>query len=107
MSLAGCASSNFVTLDAAGKAFPRAEYAVQGKTSYDQLWIDKTIEAEVAGFGFKRPMARPAEFNAKPAQHTVVALPPSKPLILTPTQPEVITIQPKKHWYQKRLLIKR
>lgn len=63
--LAGCASGKFVTLPAAGQDFPQADYQVLGQTRYDQTWIDKTIEAEVAGFGFKRPAKRPASLAVK------------------------------------------
>lgn len=105
--LVGCASSNVGTLDA-GAALPRATYQVLGKTRYDQTWIDKTIEGEVAGFGFKRPLRRPASFNANPASHTVVVKPASKPAILAPTTPATVTVVPKKkHWWQKLHLRKK
>lgn len=79
--LAGCASSQFATLKTAGQDFPQAEFQVLGKTKYDQIWIDKTIEAEVAGFGFKRPARRPPGLDSA----TIVVQPVSveKPSLIT------------------------
>ena len=101
--LPGCAASNNAgTLDA-GAALPQAQYQVLGKTRYDQTWIDKTIEGEVAGFGFKRPVKRPASFDAAPVSHAVVVLPPEKPVIpvLTPATPPVVTVVPRPSWSQR------
>ena len=93
----GCApTSTFATLKPAGEAFPRAQYQILGKTRYDQIWVSKTIEAEVVGFGFKRPLKRPASFDASPASHTVVVLPKARPTILTPATPAVVTVVPNK-----------
>ena len=87
--LGACAPTNtFVTLQDAAKAFPRAQYQILGKTRNDQVWISKTIEAEVAGFGFARPAKRPASWDA----HTtavmhkvpVTALPKVKPTVANP-----------------------
>jgi len=61
--LAACAKGEFQTFKAAGEALPQAEFQIIGKTKYDQIWVDKTIEAEVAGFGMKRPKARPANLG--------------------------------------------
>lgn len=86
--LAGCANNQFATYDGAGAAFPKAEFVVKGKTRYDQTWIDKTIEAEVAGFGFPRPKPRPAYLDAPAAKPVVVVKPPPEkkgPAILLPT----------------------
>ena len=98
--LAGCATDNVGTIDA-GAALPRANYQVLGKTKYDQTWIDKTIEGEVAGFGFSRPLKRPASLDAAPAAHTVVVTPSKSTGILTPTTPAVVTVVPKKHWWDR------
>ena len=99
--LLGCAANNVGSLDA-GAALPRATYQVLGKTKYDQTWIDKTIEGEVKGFGFERPLKRPASFDAAPAQHKVIVTPATKPNLLSPTQPAVITVVPvKKTWKQR------
>lgn len=73
--LAGCATDNIGTQDA-GAALPRAQYQVLGLTKYDQAWIDKTIEGEVAGFHFARPAKRPASLSA-PAR---VKVPPRTPV---------------------------
>jgi hypothetical protein len=35
------------------------EYAVRGKTKYDQNWVDDTVESGVGGCGWQRPAARP------------------------------------------------
>jgi hypothetical protein len=48
------------------RIFARPEYAVAGRTSYDQDWIDGNVEAGVGGCGWKRPAARPPELDAKP-----------------------------------------
>ena len=100
--LLGCAANNVGSLDA-GAALPRATYQVLGKTKYDQTWIDKTIEGEVKGFGFKRPLKRPASFDAAPAQHKVIVTPATKPILLSPTQPTVITVVPTKKTLQQRI----
>ena len=96
----GCAAnSQFATFGGAGPSLPRAEYAVKGKTAYDQDWIDRTIEAEVAGFGIARPAARPAGLDAKPAikaKPAVIALPPSPAPVDT-----AIDAPPKEKWTDK------
>lgn len=40
------------------------EYAVKGKTAYDQNWIDDTTVGIVAGCNQPRPKARPASLDA-------------------------------------------
>jgi hypothetical protein len=99
--LQGCADGKFQTFTAAGENFPKAEYAVRGKTRYDQVWVDKTIEAEVAGFGFPRPKPRPASLDTQPAKHSVVVRPaPSKstpmPLPSPTSQAPTVTVEPVK-----------
>lgn len=42
------------------------DYAVLGRTSYDQRWIDVTTEGLVAGCDQPRPKARPASLDARP-----------------------------------------
>jgi hypothetical protein len=84
----------------AGAAFPRAPYQVLGHTRYDQTWIDKTIEAEVAGFHFARPARRPTSLNPMPVKapasfdRAAIAAPAAAPL------PQ-FTVPKKKHWWQK------
>ena len=96
----GCAANGqFATFGGASPSLPRAEYAVKGKTAYDQDWIDRTIEAEVAGFGIARPAARPASLDAKPAikaKRAVVALPAAPAPVDT-----AIDAPPKAKWIDK------
>ena len=61
-------------------------YAVRGKTTYDQGWIDDTTEALVRGCKQKRPSARPASLDAAVK---AVPLPTAKPVPV------------KLHWWQK------
>jgi hypothetical protein len=81
--LAGCVgSSTFQTFGADSakegpgvcSAFERPQYAIVGKTAYDQLWANRITEAGVAGCGWDRPAARPASIEEKP-----VPLPKAKP----------------------------
>lgn len=86
--LAGCAGGNLTVYSEVGKALPVAQYQVLGQTKYDQTWIDKTIEGEVAGFGFPRPAKRPASLAPKkPKPCPVCAKPVSaeKPSVTEPT----------------------
>lgn len=39
------------------------EFVVKGATDFDQRWIDETTEAGIAGLGWKRPEARPPEWD--------------------------------------------
>jgi hypothetical protein len=89
--LTGCATDNVGTLDA-GAALPRAQYQILGKTKYDQAWVDKTIEGEVAGFHFARPQKRPPSMDTA----TVVVTPAKAgPLpVITPSTPAVVTVKP-------------
>jgi hypothetical protein len=98
----GCANDKFATYEGAGKAFPRAEYQILGKTSYDQRWISETIEAEVVGFKFARPQERPPALDAAPAQHSVVERPAVPATLTTPGQPAVVSVVPKKPGLWKR-----
>lgn len=40
------------------------EYAVRGKTDYDQRWVNRTTEGLVRGCGNPRPKARPPEWDS-------------------------------------------
>lgn len=110
--LPACANNQFATYTAAGAVFPKAEFVVKGKTRYDQTWIDKTIEAEVAGFSFPRPKPRPAYLDAPAAKPQVVVKPPEKattPILLpTPktTAPLVTVAPPPKPSLTQRLRIR-
>ena len=80
ISLAACASNNGVkSLDGAKEAFDAPPYAVKGKTSYDQRWIDGQIEAGVAAFGWQRPKPRPVELDAPKVATAPVPLPQPAP----------------------------
>lgn len=61
-------------------------YAVKGKASYDQEWIDDQIEAMVRGCRQARPKARPASIDAPPAKPSAMNVP-------VPVK--------KKHWWQR------
>ena len=90
MSLSACAGSDKIAtfLGGACKALPQAEYQIKGKTRYDQVWIDQTIESEVAGCQWDRPKPRPASWDA------TVVVPP------TPTTPPIVTVK-KPSWLDK------
>jgi hypothetical protein len=61
------------------RVFEAPKYAVAGRTSYDQDWIDGNVEAGVGGCGWKRPAARPPELDVKPkAAKPVSHLKPKK-----------------------------
>jgi hypothetical protein len=65
-----CDKKNFASTAGACAGFEPAEYAVRGATRFDQSWIDKRIEADVAGCGFERPKPRPPEWDAQPEKPT-------------------------------------
>lgn len=56
-------------------AFPAPQYQVLGRTAYDQDWIDKSVEAGVAGCGYARPEARPAALDLVHSVTTGVPVP--------------------------------
>jgi hypothetical protein len=66
------------------RIFDAPQYAVRGKTGYDQDWIDGNVEAGVGGCGWKRPAARPPELDARPKAATPVShsKPKKKPSFL-------------------------
>jgi hypothetical protein len=63
ISLAGCASGKFATVDAFCEVLPKQQFVVRGATPFDQPWIDDTAEAVIAGCGRERPEARPVEWD--------------------------------------------
>lgn len=97
----GCAGAKFATYQGAAPSLPQAQYQVLGQTRYDQVWIDKTIEAEVAGFGMKRPQKRPTSLTAKPVMHKVVSTPAPKLEVIAPTPISLPPPPVKKHWWQR------
>ena len=82
--LAGCATDGqFATLSkGACEAFPRPQYQIKGKTSYDQKWSDEVTEAGVAGCKWQRPDRRPAELDAPKMPVKAPPAPPKKPTFL-------------------------
>ena len=109
LALGSCAKGEFATISGAGAAFPQAQYQVLGRTKYDQTWIDRTTEAEVAGFGFKRPLRRPASLDASgnhaAPQRRVVAPPVASGVsIAQPGAPADVTVsRPVKKTLRQRL----
>jgi hypothetical protein len=77
LALAGCASSRVASVSGGEcRVFERPQYQVLGRADYDQRWIDGNIEAGVAGCGWQRPAARPANLQpsrtvAAPAKKTI------------------------------------
>lgn len=83
LALAGCATAPVGSVSGGECRIVRTpEYAVKGRTGYDQIWINRTTEALVDGCRQPRPKARPASLDAKPK-------PKPKP-----------APQPKKKWWQ-------
>jgi hypothetical protein len=70
----GCATKGPASV-AGGECriFERPQYAVRGKRSYDQDWIDSQVEGGVGGCGWKRPAARPAALDAVPTKRPVTS----------------------------------
>lgn len=64
--LAGCVTTNKGSVAGECRLVSTPQYAVKGRTSYDQNWIDDTTERLVGGCGQPRPKARPASLDAKP-----------------------------------------
>lgn len=64
--LSGCLTSNGPASISGGecKVFLSPQYAVKGKTSYDQGYIDDVVESGVSACGWPRPAVRPKEFDA-------------------------------------------
>jgi hypothetical protein len=60
------------------RVFAPPRYAVLGKTTYDQDYIDGNVEAGVGGCGWKRPAARRAGLDAGPKKRAVHKSPKKK-----------------------------
>lgn len=76
ISLAGCAltsKTKFATVEEFCNGLPQQQFAIEGKTRFDQPWIDDTSEAVIAGCNRERPAPRPAHWDA------AVPLPKPKP----------------------------
>lgn len=80
--LGGCAPTIGSVAGGECKLTHTPTYAVAGKTSYDQEWIDDTTEALVRGCKQPRPKTRPASLS----------VPVKSPAAVT---------KPKKHWWQR------
>lgn len=67
LTLAGCASTGTIGSIAGGecKLTRTSQYAVLGKTKYDQAWVNRTTEALVRGCRQPRPGERPPELDAQ------------------------------------------
>ena len=78
LALAACGTSpKGSVLGSEGGALKGPEFAIRGKTEFDQRWIDETTEAGIEALGWKRPAPRPAEWD-KPLARNVVAPAPVK-----------------------------
>lgn len=65
--LAGCATSpGPASVSGTCSVFEAPRYAVKGARTYDQDWIDSTIEGGVGACKWQRPATRPAELDATP-----------------------------------------
>jgi hypothetical protein len=64
--LAGCVTTNKGSVAGECRLVSTPQYAVKGRTNYDQNWIDDTTERLVGGCKQARPKARPASLDAKP-----------------------------------------
>lgn len=74
--LGGCATSSSIGSIAGGECriVHTPEFAVRGRTAYDQGWVNKTTEALVDGCRQSRPQARPASLDA-PARKAATVKP--------------------------------
>jgi hypothetical protein len=78
MTLAACGHSPPVSVTSGeARAIEPPEFEVRGATTFDQRWIDATVEAGVTGLGWPRPKPRPANLD-KPFEPPPVAKPPVK-----------------------------
>jgi hypothetical protein len=87
--LAGCAGTSLPASVTGGecRVFARPEFAVRGKTKYDQNWVDDTVESGVGGCGWQRPAARPPALDAAPSVGgpAVVAVPLKRASLMSRT----------------------
>lgn len=80
LALGGCVTTGVGSV-AKGecKVMERPRYAVRGAQSYDQDWIDSTIEGGIGACKWKRPAPRPPELDAPKVARKVAAV-PAKPV---------------------------
>lgn len=104
LALAACATQGPGSLTgtvAGTKNLHTPEFAVCGKTAYDQRWINVTTEAMVDGFGQPRPKPRPASLGrCGQAKKMVVKAPVVAPAATPAVAPAV---KPKGNfWWKKK-----
>jgi hypothetical protein len=94
VTLAACGTSpkGSVVGSEAG-ALKAPEFAVKGATDFDQRWIDETTEAGVASLGWKRPEARPPEWDKPLSRDVAAPAPAAEPAKAKPVK--------KKHWWNR------
>lgn len=81
--LQACASANdakLKSLTGGCNTFPRPDYQIKGKTSYDQQWADETTESGVIACKWDRPENRPATLDTAP---TIIPKEPGKNTLAT------------------------
>ena len=96
--LTACATPPPATINGLKAVFHDPGFAVQGRTRNDQVWISATQETGIRVLGWARPkgVAGKKVALAKTRRATpVVVLPRSKPMILAPNAPAVVTVVPK------------
>lgn len=83
INLSGCATKpkiEFATVEQFCDRLPKQEYAIEGKTKFDQPFIDDVSVALVAGCNRELPKPRPAEWDKpQPKVERAVPLPKPKP----------------------------
>ncbi len=117
--LAGCAGEAPVGSVVGGECrlVSTPQYAVKGKTNYDQRWVNVTTESLVRGCGQARPAARPASFD-QPVTAATEALPPPRtarstvkrkpvarsasPMVITPKPKPTVKPSTKKRWWWRK-----
>lgn len=72
------------------------QYAVLGKTSYDQRWINRTTESLVAGCRQPRPGARPPSLDPQVKAQVASLTPKEKARAVTAVRQAAKTLPPKK-----------
>src|SRR5689334_1702336 len=99
MLLAACGTSpKGSVLGSEGAALKAPAFVVKGKTSHDQAWIDETVEAGVSGLGWKRPAARPKEWDRPLARTNSEIITTPAPGVSEPSQMGVPPVAKKKRW---------
>lgn len=96
--LAACGTSpKGSVLGSEGGAIKAPAFVVRGKTVHDQAWIDETVEAGVLGLGWKRPAARPREWD-RPLAKTNSEIRTEAPGVSEPATMPPAAAPKKKRW---------